>query len=181
MSLIKVTQQKLKDAGCNPGPIDGDWGPRTQTAMDDFQRMKKTPIPLWLLAAERELGVHEIAGPRSNARVLEYHQHTTLKASDDDVPWCSAFANYCMDITHNPATHSAAALSWLNWGTRLTDFRYGAVAIFSRGQPGQGHVAFAVAMDEREVITLGGNQSDCVCVQSHSRAKLLQLRFIFQP
>jgi hypothetical protein len=33
-------QLLLQEAGHNPGPVDGQWGPRTQRAMADFQRAK---------------------------------------------------------------------------------------------------------------------------------------------
>jgi peptidoglycan hydrolase-like protein with peptidoglycan-binding domain len=33
-------QLLLQEAGHNPGPVDGQWGPRTQSAMADFQRAK---------------------------------------------------------------------------------------------------------------------------------------------
>jgi hypothetical protein len=33
-------QLLLQETGHNPGPVDGQWGPRTQSAMADFQRAK---------------------------------------------------------------------------------------------------------------------------------------------
>jgi peptidoglycan hydrolase-like protein with peptidoglycan-binding domain len=34
---VRAEQQALKDKGCDPGPIDGINGPRTQAALRDFQ------------------------------------------------------------------------------------------------------------------------------------------------
>src|SRR5262245_39966632 len=52
----------------------------------------------WYQVALEELahGVAEIAGPESNPRILEYHASCTLHATNDDVAWCSAFANWCV-------------------------------------------------------------------------------------
>jgi hypothetical protein len=36
-------QLLLQEAGFNPGPVDGQWGPRTQGAMADFQRAEGLP------------------------------------------------------------------------------------------------------------------------------------------
>jgi peptidoglycan hydrolase-like protein with peptidoglycan-binding domain len=42
---VKAAQQALKDKGHDPGPIDGRMGPKTQTALREFQKaegMKET-------------------------------------------------------------------------------------------------------------------------------------------
>ena len=35
---IRELQEKLRDEGHNPGPIDGIWGPQTQAAVKEFQK-----------------------------------------------------------------------------------------------------------------------------------------------
>lgn len=47
---VLTLQQKLRDAGFNPGPLDGDFGPLTDRAVRDFQRA-------------RGLDVDGVAGP----------------------------------------------------------------------------------------------------------------------
>ncbi|MHB8872709.1 MAG: peptidoglycan-binding protein [Myxococcaceae bacterium] len=37
---VSQLQQKLKNAGFNPGPVDGDFGPKTLAAVKAFQRSK---------------------------------------------------------------------------------------------------------------------------------------------
>ena len=51
--------------------------------------------PKWLEIALKEVGVSEIKGGE-NKRILEYHASTTLKAKEDEIPWCSSFVNWCM-------------------------------------------------------------------------------------
>ncbi|MGB8167324.1 MAG: TIGR02594 family protein [Chthoniobacteraceae bacterium] len=178
MSQFVIEHQKaLLTAGFNPGAIDGDWGRKTQLATDAWQRSRGIVIPPWLTVAERELGIAEYPGDANNPRVVEYHRHTSLKASDDEVPWCSAFANYCMDVAGKPKTNSAAASSWLDWGHRLDTPMYGCVAVFSR--TGGNHVAFVVGWDKRgNLAVLGGNQSDKVCVHATTTTNLRGYRMI---
>ncbi|MEA3210534.1 MAG: hypothetical protein QOE70_3591 [Chthoniobacter sp.] len=175
--FVTEHQRALLAAGFNPGAIDGDWGRKTQLATDAWQRSRGVIIPPWLPIAERELGVIEYPGERDNPRVLEYHRHTSLKASDDEVPWCSSFANYCMDCAGKPKTNSAAAASWLEWGHRIDTPMYGCVAVFSR--TGGNHVTFVVGWDKRgNLATLGGNQSDKVCVHATATTNLRGYRMI---
>ena len=35
-ATIQSIQQELKEAGYDPGPVDGRWGPRTKVAYDNF-------------------------------------------------------------------------------------------------------------------------------------------------
>jgi uncharacterized protein (TIGR02594 family) len=53
-----------------------------------------TPIEAAL--AELASGVAEVVGVEHNPRILEYHTATSLGASEDEVPWCAAFVNWCL-------------------------------------------------------------------------------------
>ncbi len=175
MLSITEIQGKLQRAGLYTGGIDGDWGPKTQRAWDVYQDKGGVLVPAWMLVAERELGVREIRGGKDNPRILEYHDHTTLKATDDETPWCSSFQNFCFDSVGINGTHSAAASSWLDWGQELTRLRYGAILVFKRS--GGNHVAQAVAWDSENVLILGGNQGDEVSVAMHTLSNLRGIRW----
>jgi len=41
---IRLAQEKLKDKGFDPGPVDGRWGPRTASAVGDFQRKENMTV-----------------------------------------------------------------------------------------------------------------------------------------
>jgi hyperosmotically inducible protein len=41
---VQVAQEKLKDKGYDPGPVDGIWGPRTAAAVSQYQRKEKMTV-----------------------------------------------------------------------------------------------------------------------------------------
>ncbi len=180
--------------------IDGDFGLRTLEALLAFQRshglepdgvagpktrealgLKAEPgviakvsatVSPWLDIAVAELGVHEdsVQGAHT-ARIVEYHQTTTLRATDDETPWCSSFVNWVMRQSGRAGTNSALARSWLNWGTAVTDPSPGAVVVIKKTTPGTTratgsttgfHVGFYITKSQSYVRILGGNQSDQV-------------------
>jgi conserved hypothetical protein TIGR02594 len=135
--------------------------------------------PIWLQHAEREIGVTEIPGEVHEDRILQYHKCTSLKATDDETPWCSAFVNWCMERAGIKGTNSAAARSWLDWGQVLDTPREGCIAIFKRGKPPSGHVTFYVgpSPDPTYINCLGGNQGDMVKCSRYAIADILGYRW----
>lgn len=163
---------------------DGVVGPKTLAAL----RLKanavsavapatsSTPAPApsanWMDIAVAELGVHEDSLPgQHNARIVEYHQTTTLKATDDETPWCSSFVNWVLRQSGRSGTNNAAAKSWLNWGIEATDPVPGAIVVIKKKTPGftqatgssSGfHVGFFVSATTTHIRLLGGNQGNQV-------------------
>lgn len=121
-------------------------------------------IPRHLQIARGELGVTEIPGAANNPRVVEYHQATSLKATNDETSWCSAFVNWTMQRAGVQGTNNAAARSWLQWGQAVprdtAHVKPGDVIVFPRGNnPAQGHVAIvSEVLDGGRVRVVGGNQ-----------------------
>lgn len=140
-----------------------------------------TDIPLWYSIAATQLGVSEIRGVQDNPRIIEYHATTRLRATEDEVPWCASFVNWCMMRAGIHGTDSARARSWLSWGEArdVDDPPLGAVIVFSRDSAGptSGHVGFFVWQDADSVCVLGGNQSNKVCVREYPRATVLGVRW----
>ena len=134
------------------------------------------PEPKHLVVARGELGVKEIYGGGDNPRIVEYHQTCSLKATDDETPWCSAFINWCVIQAGLTGTNSAAAISWMQWGKAvpLAQGTPGDLVIFSR--TGGNHVGFYLSHDNNAIRVLGGNQKDEVNIATFSRARFLGLR-----
>jgi len=165
---------------------DGMVGPKTWAAFG----MKPPTLPAnltpvngnavapWMAIAKAELGVHEDALPgQHNARILEYHATTTLKATTDEVAWCSSFVNWVIAQSGRRGTNSAAAASWLQWGRALAKPQVGAVTVIYKPRPTAAtgsttgnHVGFLVAITPSSVRLLGGNQKDQVKYSDFSLA-----------
>jgi uncharacterized protein (TIGR02594 family) len=134
--------------------------------------------PPWLDKAFHELGVKELPGPADNPRIVEYHKTTSLKASDDEVAWCSSFVNFCMSQAGTKGSGSAAARSWMQWGKALDEPRRGCVVVLKRGtNPANGHVAFFLQSRGAMLELLGGNQGNQVKIQSFPKSQLLGFRW----
>ncbi len=142
--------------------------------------MKQKPVVPWLswYLYEMACGVHEILGEKANPRIIEYHSHTTLKATVDEIAWCSSAMNCCMDEIGLDGTKSAMARSWMGWGIPVASFVMGAIAVFERGQtPGSGHVAVAIAESMGIVTCIGANESDGFLISNHPKSKLIGYRW----
>jgi uncharacterized protein (TIGR02594 family) len=141
-------------------------------------------IPRWYSIAASELGVHELAGTANAARVLEYHAATSLKATSDETSWCSSFACWAIGKAGLASTQSAAARSWLTWGSKLIEPKLGCVVVFSRDEAGptNGHVAFYVRhTDAKTLHVLGGNQNNKVCGADYPLTRVLGYRWPVTP
>ena len=127
-----------------------------------------------------EMGTTEISGTEHNDRILEYHQATSLRASTDETPWCAAFVNWVLIQAGYHGTRSAAARSFLNWGIAPDQASIGCIVVFRRGTKAwQGHVGFYVGQDRNgNVLCLGGNQSNQVCVAAYPMKDVLGYRVI---
>lgn len=134
-------------------------------------------VPKWMEVAEKELGEHEVAGSAANPRITEYHQQTSLKATSDEVPWCSSFVNWVMIQAGFRGTYSAAARSWESWGIPLKEPKFGCVVVLKRGSGGQGHVGFYVGEGPDHVKVLGGNQGDQVSIANFNKDKVIAYRW----
>lgn len=156
--------------------VDGIVGPESWEAIMRLRGPTRPAAPLvgapWLDIARSEMGVRERPGRASHERrIVEYHATTTLRATDDETPWCSSFVNWVMAQAGHRGTNSAAARSWLDWGRALDEPRPGAVTVIKRrGKSGDAatgsasgfHVAFFLDGDDRSLTLLGGNQANRV-------------------
>lgn len=127
----------------------------------------------WMDIAEGERGVKEIAGASAHPQIVAYHATTQLKATSDEVPWCSSFVNWVMKQAKYPYTKSAAARSWRDWGVECS-LHEGAIVVFRR--KGGHHVGFCVGQTSTMIRVLGGNQSNEVNIRNYRKTDLLSVR-----
>jgi len=128
---------------------------------------------------EMVIGINEVKGPEHNDRIISYHKHTTLGATEDEISWCSAFLCYVFEKNYIKSTKSAAARSWMKWGKPLDKPVLGCVVVFWRDNPDswKGHVGLYCSEENGKIKVLGGNQSDKVCIKSYSKDKVLGYRW----
>lgn len=142
--LVSTVQKRLSGLDFYTGPIDGDAGPLTESAMTDFKAanglrarsypgiltltrlfsddakarpMPKagTSVPLWMAEAQRLKGVREKAGSGSNPVILQWADDLDLHYPDDDIPWCGLFVAHCMRVGAAGDRRPANVLGARNW------------------------------------------------------------------
>lgn len=142
-------------------------------------KKKELLLGSFLQEAFKEMNVKEVKGKNHNSRILQYHKATSLKASSDEIPWCSAFANFIVKKTGLEGTDSALARSWEKWGIPLAKPVAGCLVVFSRGSnPTFGHVAFYLYETKKFIYVLGGNQGDKVSIAAYDKSRLVCYRQI---
>lgn len=141
-----------------------------------------------LAVARTYLGIGEKAGRDHNAKIVGFLQQVMPWVSDDEVPWCGAFAfEVCLRLGLPTPEHPERARSWLTIGEPVELFEarpLNDVVIFKRGPSkagpevlsAPGHVAFFIARLPGQVEVLGGNQGDAVSVARFHQADVLGVR-----
>lgn len=126
--------------------------------------------PVWLEHAFKDKGVAEVKGGE-NPRIIEMHSHTTLKAKEDEIAWCSSGLCCWMEESGLPSTKSAAAKSWFDYGIGLAEPRIGCICLIRQKQKGSDaatgstsgyHVGLWLREEAGRVYLWGCNQSDSV-------------------
>lgn len=136
----------------------------------------------WMESAWGYIGVKETAGKGATAEIVGmYAKAGHAEVSSDEVPWCAAFVGGCLKDASLPNTGSLLARSYLEYGTKLDAPKVGAIAIFKRGAPPSGHVAFVTGWGNGSIRVLGGNQGDKVCEANYPLDSLLGLRWPPEP
>lgn len=137
--------------------------------------------------AQRFAGIEEVGGKVDNPQIMAMLKLDNSWPSNDEVPWCSAFANYIAWLCHMPRSKDLRARSWLEIGVGITldEAEPGDIVVITRGQgeqPGPdvidapGHVGFYSGRFGEFIEILGGNQSDTVKVSRYPAKRLLGVR-----
>lgn len=137
--------------------------------------------------AQRFVGTKEVSGSVDNPQIMAMLKLDMGWPESDEVPWCSAFANYVCWLLRLPRSKNLRARSWLTVGKGigLPEAEPGDIVVLQRGkdpQPGPevleapGHVGFYAGRFGDFIEVLGGNQSDTVKVSRYPSDKVLGVR-----
>jgi hypothetical protein len=116
----------------------------------------------------------------ANPLILDFFDRTNTKPSGDRTAWCSAFVIWCIFQAHGTPypsrftipPKSARSADFKSWGQPVIEYdasnsslktlgtpQVGDIAVFQDvDNPGFGHVAFFLNVDNRKITVLGGNQ-----------------------
>lgn len=157
----------------NPEPI------KQEPGVSIYERIYKTALA--------ELGTKEISGSKDTPRIVEYHSVTSLKATDDETPWCSSFVCWVLKKAGFKHTKSAAAKSWDTYGVKLSKPVRGCIVcvehIDSSGKKtGRRHVALYSrdSSDPGFEYHLGGNQGNEVTLKKVDKREVNSYRGVAQ-
>jgi len=127
-----------------------------------------------------ELGQKEIKGSNHNERILEYQETTGLKFGNDEIAWCSIFANWVALQANLPRSKSAMARSWLKVGKKTEWPQPGDIVVFWRTSINSvfGHVGFFLGYTQsgKSIYCVGGNQDDEVNIRTYPLTKVIEFR-----
>lgn len=174
-----LIQRGLNHAGYYEGTYYGRPGPKTRAAFEAYLHSTEAE---WMDIARAEIGVKEYAGEADNPDVVKYLKSVeALSRSDqrnDETAWCSAFVNWCIEQAGLPGTNSAAARSWLEWGTEIQEPEEGCIVVLWRDSPEswKGHVGFFIKENSNNIYILGGNQNDEVNISHYPKYRVLSYR-----
>jgi uncharacterized protein (TIGR02594 family) len=133
--------------------------------------------PKILVEAVKLMGTKEIVGKVHNPVIMAWAKDLELTKvyTADEIPWCGLFVAYCAHVAGVQVVDKPLwALSWSNYGTKVTEPMLGDILTFKRD--GGGHVGIYVGEDKDCYHVLGGNQGNAVSVTRIVKSRLYQAR-----
>jgi uncharacterized protein (TIGR02594 family) len=126
-----------------------------------------------------------------NPLIVEFFRATSTPTNNDMIPWCAAFANWCLKRAGRNGSQSASSQSFLSkYFKRIKEPQAGDLAIFTcydkstKESLGIGHVAFFIEkLTGNRIRVVGGNQSqdghysiisdsECITIDREVRRKI---------
>lgn len=131
--------------------------------------------------ASRYLGVHEVSGSKSHPLIAGWIKDAAewLPRDDSETAWCGCFRGHVGMLagTGVPSEQYRAA-SWLRWGVGAgldpNLWQQGDTVVMKR--KGGFHVALFGGLSGREMLLLGGNQADSVCISEFALGGIVAVR-----
>mgnify|MGYP003646658215 CR=1 FL=1 len=142
-----------------------------------YDFLKSETSPKLLVEAVKLLGTKEVVGKVHNPVILGWAKEVGLSKvyTADEIPWCGLAVAYAahkagVTVVEKPLW----ALSWANYGTKVSEPMLGDILTFKRD--GGGHVGIYVGEDKDCYHVLGGNQGNAMSVSRIVKSRLYQAR-----
>lgn len=146
MSISEI-QRALKQAGFDPGLIDGAWGRKSIAACKAFQASRGLvadgipgrltlalllpdglaaaaaigAMPIWYREAQRALGIKEAPGAANNSVIIDWAKGlggwVASYFGADSIPWCGLFVGHVVATTLPAEALPSNPLGAKNWST----------------------------------------------------------------
>jgi uncharacterized protein (TIGR02594 family) len=142
------------------------------------QHLKDLILPSWLIEAIQEIGQKEVAGAKSNPRIIAYRKlaGTPFEQEDGKVPWCAIFVNAMLAEAGVKGSGSAMARSFVSSPhfEKLDKPVIGCITVISSSRgPASGHVFFYTGENGLFYQSCGGNEDDQVRVSMWQKVRLV--------
>jgi uncharacterized protein (TIGR02594 family) len=145
-----------------------------------LKKPKKLHIMNHILIALSQFGIHETVGVKDNPEVLKYFDGLGFDGTflKDETSWCAAFVNWCLKEGDKPYLRKLNARSLLQVGEKVDKPQVGDIVVLWRESKTswKGHVGFYVSEDKNNVLLLGGNQGNKVCILPYAKYRVLEYR-----
>jgi uncharacterized protein (TIGR02594 family) len=151
----------------------------------------------WMMVAEQDMaaGIKEGTHDDTIKRYFLDTDHPPIAAGAKVPAWCGAFMAHCMKSSGNPIVAAsvpkgaAGAANWSNWGAELprgSEIPRGAIIVLSPPPDPPGGTAHVgcfrkFSEDEKDVILLGGNQSNQVTETPFLASRIAAIRWLDVP
>lgn len=130
----------------------------------------------WMDWMQSHLGAPEQTGAPATAFDAEIFSHTDFGSLNGIMePGCAATACAALEETGFTSPHSAAAISFKDYGTPC-DLQFGAIVVFE-WDSGEHHVSFCESFDDMFVTCLGGNQDHMVTESTFYKKYIISVRW----
>lgn len=145
----------------------------------------------WMEIARNYIGLEEAPGAANNPEVVRLFKVAFEATGQEDkatqdiwrqdaTPWCGIFVAAVLaeaGLAHRIPKSFPMARSWEKAGSRLARPAYGGIVVFTR--QGGGHVGFVAGCDKQgNLMVLGGNQGDKVCIKPFSLGRVTAYRWV---
>lgn len=129
--------------------------------------------------ALREYGVKEGPKGEPNPRIIQYHHDIGFThIFTDKKGWCSEFVNWCLLKAGLKGTKSAVAVAFATWGQPIDVPNFGDIVLLSdkSGSKEVTHIGFVIALRDKQIWVLGGNQDDEVNITKFKESRVVMYR-----